>query len=46
MKAMVNNKYGSTDVLKLKEAKIPTLEDKEILVKVHVVSVNSWSGTS
>lgn len=42
MKAMVYDKYGTIDVLKLKEVKTPTPLDNEVLVKVHAVSVNSW----
>ncbi|ALC85598.1 alcohol dehydrogenase [Bacillus sp. FJAT-22090] len=42
MKAMVYNKYGTTDVLKLKEVQVPTPKDNEVKVKVHAVSVNSW----
>lgn len=39
---MVYNKYGTTDVLKLKEVQVPTPKDNEVKVKVHAVSVNSW----
>lgn len=42
MKAMVYDRYGMTDVLTLKEVKIPVIQDNEVLVKVHAVSVNSW----
>ncbi|MES9682983.1 alcohol dehydrogenase [Bacillus sp. AFS001701] len=42
MKAMVYNKYGTTNVLNLKEVEIPALKNNEVLVKVYAVSVNSW----
>ncbi|MGI0015485.1 MAG: NAD(P)-dependent alcohol dehydrogenase, partial [Nitrososphaera sp.] len=46
MKAIVYHKYGSPDVLKLEEVDMPTPTDDEVLIKVHVVSVNrsDWEG--
>ncbi len=46
MKAVVYDRYGSPDVLRIREMPQPVPRDEEILVKVHAVSVNrsDWEG--
>lgn len=42
MKAIVFTKYGTPDVLELKEIDKPVPREDEVLIKVYAVSVNDW----
>ena len=41
MKAIVQNRYGSPDVLELKEVDKPVIKDNEVMVRVHAAAVNA-----
>jgi NADPH:quinone reductase-like Zn-dependent oxidoreductase len=42
MKAIVYTKYGSPDVLALREIDKPVPKDDEVLVRVRAASINAW----
>jgi NADPH:quinone reductase-like Zn-dependent oxidoreductase len=46
MKAIVQDSYGSTDVLELRDIATPAVTDRDVLVKVRAASVNppDWCG--
>jgi NADPH:quinone reductase-like Zn-dependent oxidoreductase len=41
MQAVVTNRYGTPDVLKLKAVAIPVPKDNEVLIKIRAVSLNA-----
>lgn len=42
MKAIVFTRYGSPDVLELKDVERPNPKDDEVLISVHAASLNDW----
>ena len=42
MKAVTYSRYGTPDVLELKEVEKPYPQDNEVLIKVFAVSINDW----
>jgi NADPH:quinone reductase-like Zn-dependent oxidoreductase len=42
MKAVVRERYGSPDVLELRDVAMPRPKGNEVLVRVHAASVNDW----
>ena len=41
MKAIVINRYGSPDVLKMREVAKPVPKDNEVLIRIHATAVTS-----
>jgi NADPH:quinone reductase-like Zn-dependent oxidoreductase len=48
MKAIVHERYGRPDVLELRDVDLPTIEDHQVLLRVHASSVNpaEWYGVT
>ncbi len=46
MKAIVHERYGPPDLLELREVDMPTIEDHQVLLRVHAASINpaEWYG--
>ena len=42
MQALVYNRYGTPDVLSMRDVPIPTPKDYEVQLKIHAASLNSW----
>lgn len=42
MKAIVYDRYGSPDVLRLEEVSLPTVGPRQVLIRIRSASVNSW----
>ena len=42
MKALIRDRYGSPDVLEVREIDRPVAKQHEVLVRVHAASINDW----
>ncbi len=42
MRAIVYTKYGTPDVLQIKEVEKPYPKDDEVLIKIYAASLNDW----
>jgi len=42
MKALIRDRYGSPDVLEVRDIERPAPKEREVLVRVHAASINDW----
>ena len=42
MKALIRDRYGSPDVLELREVERPVPHETEVLIRVQAASINDW----
>jgi len=42
MKALIRDRYGTADVLEVREIERPAPRQGEVLVRVHAASINDW----
>jgi len=42
MKALIRNRYGSPDILEVRDIERPEPKEREVLVRVHAASINDW----
>ena len=40
MRALVQDEYGSTDVLRMADVAVPEISDEQVLIRVHAASIN------
>jgi|SRR5687767_6086920 len=42
MRALIRDRYGSPDVLEVRDVERPVPREREVLVRVHAASINDW----
>ena len=42
MKALIRDRYGSPDVLEVRQVERPVPHETEVLIRVHAASINDW----